>query len=157
MSYGYGRKAFAPEGIVATPGDVFRWYRSPPIGKNKYHLCLSFDYDFSFLNTPSDRAHRLDSKIAASEMRFLKATPTNFSSVSCTNLQHIEQVDRFRSFKPVLVGTLASNVLFDLLNYIANLGTTTGEEADRLFDTIKTMTPSLHFQRHVGRRAVPGR
>lgn len=154
MSYPYAKKAFISKGIVATPGDVFRWYRPPPIGKDKYHLCLSFDYDFTFLNTPSDRAHRLDSKIAASDMRFLKPTSTNFSSVSCTNLQHVEHVDRFRSFKPVFIGTLATNVLFDLLDYIRHLGTTTEEESDRLSDTIEAMTPSLHFQKQAGRRGV---
>lgn len=157
MSYPYGSKAFTLKEIVATPGDVFAWHRLPPINKEKYHLCLSFDYDFTFLNTPSDRAHRLDLKIAASDMRFLKATPTNFSSVTCTTLQHVGQVTRFRSFKPILIGTLASNVLFDLLNYIANLGTTTGEESDRLFDTIESMSPSLHFQKQAAGRAVPRR
>ncbi len=151
MSYAYGRKAFTPKGIVASPGDVFRWYRPPPIHKDKYHLCLSFDYDFTFLNTPSDRSHRLDREIAASDMRFLKPTATRFSSVSCTSLQDVAQVDRFRSFRPVLVGTLASDVLFRLLDYIARLGTTTGDEAERLLDTIETMSPSLHFQRQATR------
>ena len=145
MSFSYGRKAFAQKAIVATPGDVFRWYRSPPIDKEKYHLCLTFDYDFTFLNTPSDKAHRLDVEIAASDMRFLKPTPTKFSSVSCTKLQDIAEVHRFRSFRPVLVGTLASDVLCDLLDYIARLGTTSGEEAERISETIQTMGPSLHL------------
>ncbi len=141
MNYAHGKKAFGPRGIQAAPGDVFSWYRLPPIGKHKYHLCLSFDYDFTFLNTPSDHAHRLDMKIAASHMRFLKPTTTNFSSVTCTHLQEVATVERFRSFKPVHLGTLASHVLCDLLDYIVGLRTTTPDDAERLSETIRHMRP----------------
>lgn len=114
-----------------------------PIGKEKFHLCLSYDYDFVFLNTPTDRTSYLDHPVAETDIRFLKPTAKRFSSVNCTNLQAVGDVAPFNSFKPRHLGTLATNVTLPLLKHIADLATTTDEQAERLRDVIKTMTDCL--------------
>lgn len=115
-----------------------------PIGKEKFHLCLSYDYDFVFLNTPTDRASYLDYRVVETDIRFLKPTAKRFSSVNCTNLQAVGDVALFNSFKPRHLGNLATDVTFTLLRHIADLATTTDEQAERLRDVIKTMADCLH-------------
>lgn len=152
MSYSFSRKSFARD-LDAGPGDVFAWSCPPPIGKRKYHLCISYDYDFVFLNTPKDRRYPSDFHIAASNMRFLKPTETRFSSVSCVELQAIGTQARFHARCPEHLGNLATDVLFDLTRHICNLRTTVPEDAERLEEVVETMRTSLVSAR--GRRSLP--
>ncbi len=151
MSYSGSRRSFVTNALEACPGDVFAWYRPEPIGKRKFHLCLSYDYDFVFLNTPKDKFFPSDYHIKAVDLSFLKPTATRLSSVSCANLQAVGSDTQFRSFKPERLGNLATDILIEVLEHICNIGTATGEEIERLSDIIDTMKPALFAQINSGR------
>lgn len=145
LTYADRSAAFYIGGVKACPGDVFAWDYPPPIGKEKYNLCLSYDYDFVFLNTPKDKQYRSDFKLATSDIRFLKPTEKRFSAISCANVQTVGTSDRLQSLKPRLVGNIASDVITKVLEHICNLRTTSTEDAERLADVITTLESILMF------------
>lgn len=157
MSFSFSGRTFATKSLQACPGDVFVWYRPEPIGKRKFHLCLSYDYDFVFLNTPKDRAYPSDYYIRAVDLHFLKPTATRVSSVSCANLQAIGSEVKFRSAKPERLGNLATDVLLEVLRHIHRSGTATEEEAERLAETIRTLKPALSSRMNTALQRTTGR
>lgn len=139
LSYAFKKGAFAASVLTAAPGDVFAWSYPPPIEKRKYHLCVSHDYDFVFLNTPKDKNTHVDFPIRAHDMRFLKPTRQQFSAVSCREFQTVGSLAKFRLRKPQHLGNLATPVLFEVLKHMCRLPTFTLEDVERLSDVIETM------------------
>jgi hypothetical protein len=139
MSFSFKKSSFAAGGLQAGPGDVFAWSCPPPIGKRKYHLCVSYDYDFVFLNSPKDRHYPTDFRIRAADLMFLKPTRQAFSAVSCVDIQTVGSQRSFQARKPQHLGNLGTNVLLELLEHMCLLETFTLEDVDRLKEVIDAM------------------
>lgn len=136
------RSAFDARHLSAAPGDVFHWY-CEQIPKFKFHICISYDFDFLFLNTPKDVRHPSDFAIRSQQIRFLKPTPENFSAVSCVDVQTVGSVDAFVGKVPDFRGNVASDVVIDLLDHVCGLRRIEKKLVARLADVRRTFRLSL--------------
>lgn len=129
---------------VPAPGDVFLWHSDIP-DKEKFHLCLSHEFDFVFLNTPKDVRFRSDFEINADDIHFLKPTKVGFSAVSCRDPQQVGDLATFHSRSPEFFGKIALTTLVDLLDHVIALDTVELRVIARLEDvraeTLKTLPP----------------
>ena len=97
-------------------GDVIAFW-SDDAGKRKYHLCISFDGHFIFLNSPKHKSYPGDMFVPCKEIDCIPATDSGFSVISCTMLMKKNDAElvkcgakRLGSVKPKLLAELAKFV-----------------------------------------------
>ncbi len=98
---------------------MFGW-KSAKAGKHKFHLALSWDYDFVFLNSPRTEGRRNPHEftLECSLMSFLMSTSTGLSIVGCNDIQRMETQKQFNSQGPSFKGSLATRPLLRILDHI---------------------------------------
>lgn len=100
------------------PGDVVEFY-SDVAGKPKYHLCLSLDACYFFMNSPKARAYPGDMIIPCAEVPFLPATPSGDSIVSCSMLLRFTE-DELIFYGARKRGRVSNAILLQLLQFVEN-------------------------------------
>lgn len=153
MTYPLRGSAFGARRQQATPGDVFRWH-SARAGKHKFHLCLTWDYDFVFLSTPKDLWHRDNYAIGSDDLHFLKPTTEHFSDVSCRSLQKVGNEAHFNSLVPQHKGNLATELLLEVLRHMVSLPTLETEDAEQLGDVARVLSGNFDEPRNYQRPGV---
>ncbi len=142
MTYPFDKRSFRGRLIGAVPGDVFHW-NSVVARKEKYHVCLSWDYDFLFLNTPKDTRWYADFEIRSDHLHFLKPTSQNFSAVGCRQLQKVGDEATFNRFHPQHQGNLRTPILIKLICHVSSLRTLETEDAERLTEAAEAIRKSM--------------
>jgi|LNFM01.2.fsa_nt_gb hypothetical protein len=139
-------RAMNAESIEACPGDVFCWY-STLAKKHKYHLFLTWDFDYVLLNTPKDRQYPADFKIHSSQIQFLTPTSCQFSTVSCGTLLTLSNGQGLRTLNTEFVGNVSSSTLLQILRHIANGGMAKPAVTNRISGVIADFTLNAGGQR----------
>lgn len=120
--------------MTVRTGDVVRFY-SNDVGKTKYHLCLSIDNHFIFLNSPKRKSFLGDFEIDQAHIVGLPPTPEGKSIASCSVVMQFTDAELKRN-GAVVVGTVANSVLRDLLIFVDNLPTIPPEVRDAIVDAL---------------------
>jgi len=115
-------------------GEVVRFH-SPEVGKKKYHLCLSIDNHFIFLNSPKPRTFLGDFEIDGSKIVGVPPTPEGKSIASCSVVMQFTDAE-LNQMGAVVVGSVANEVLRDLLIFVENLPTIAPEVRDLIVDNL---------------------
>lgn len=98
------------------PGDVIKC-DSSHAPYPKWHLCVSEENHFIYLNSPKNKAYAGDFAIDASEVPFIPAHPTGQSIISCRNVMRKSRSELIAS-GATLEGRFSENVLESLLLFV---------------------------------------
>lgn len=120
--------------MTVRTGDVVRFY-SNDVGKTKYHLCLSIDNHFIFLNSPKARSFLGDFEIDQADIKGLPPTPEGKSIASCSVVMQFSDAE-LKRLGAVVVGTVTNAVLRDLLLFVENLPTIAPDVRDTIVDAL---------------------
>lgn len=113
-------------------GDVVR-FNSDSAGKVKFHLCISVDNHFIFLNSPKIRSFAGDFEILSSDITGLAPTPEGKSIASCNTVMQLTSAQLIaRNSK--CVGTVKYAVLKRLLLFVEGLTTIETEVKNSIID-----------------------
>lgn len=113
-------------------GDVVR-FRSADAGYAKYHLCVSNEGHFIYLNSPRAKSFLGDFEIGASEITGVPPTPSGKSIISCTKVLWFSAND-LRDMRAAQVGRVTRSVLKRLLFFVEDLATLPPETRDPILD-----------------------
>ena len=114
------------------PGDIVAFH-STVAGKRKYHLCISLNGHFLFLNSPKARNFPGDFIIDNAELPNLPETPTGESVVSCNMVVTITK-GQLRSGHARRIGTASREQLLRLLEFIENTTVLSNEDKYKVLD-----------------------
>lgn len=113
-------------------GDVIR-FASIEAGKTKYHLCISLDGNFLFINSPKSTSYPGDYLIPCSELPFLPPTPSGQSIISCTLV--MKKTDsELRRCNAKKVGSVSLDVIRGLVKFVRSSPVLTDDEKDAFFE-----------------------
>ena len=97
------------------PGDIIGFY-SDDAGKHKYHICVSYDGDFLFLNTPRKR-RKGNLYVPCSRVPGIEPTDCGESEISCTLV--IRKTDsELRSSKSKWRGESKADLLQEIFDFV---------------------------------------
>lgn len=114
------------------PGDVVHLY-SVIAGKPKYHLCVSINGHFLFINSPKARQYPGDFIFPCSEMPFIPSTDNGDSIISVTQIVHFSDQE-LRRMRATRKGSVPIALLRDLLAFIENTTVLSQSDKDLLLD-----------------------
>jgi hypothetical protein len=117
---------------VFKTGEVVR-FKSDIAGKTKYHLCISMDDHFIFLNSPKSKSFVGDFEIDASDIVGIPPTPEGKSIASCSIVMQFTKQDLIQ-YNATCVGTVKPSVLKSLLLFVENLTTIEAETKNQIID-----------------------
>lgn len=109
------------------PGEVYSFV-SEDAGYKKYHLCISLEGCFLYLNTPRAKSFPGDFTISNTDVPFLPATESGDSIIACNLVIHKSDAE-LRKQKVKLLGSVRPDLLRKLLLFIE--ATPVMSEADR--------------------------
>lgn len=109
-------------------GDVIRFY-SIEAGKNKYHLCISLDGHYIFLNSPKQRIYPGDLIVPCKEFPFLPPTPSGDSVISCTIVMKKSNADLAEHGARKL-GSVSIDLLRRVVRFVESSPVLTDEEKE---------------------------
>lgn len=92
-----------------SPGDVVLLFKGPA-NKPKFHLCISLNGYYLYVNSPKARSFPGDVVFPCSEFAFLDPTPSGLSIVSCNVVLPLSDRD-LRAGRAVRKGTVSKAVL----------------------------------------------
>lgn len=115
-------------------GEIYR-FQSAVAGKQKYHLCLSVDRHFIFLNSPKAKSFPGDIEIDSKEITGLTPTPEGKSIASCSLVLHFTSAD-LQSLGATKVGDMSVSALKDILVGVEDLSTIAPEIRDQIVDAL---------------------
>lgn len=115
-----------------SPGEVIHFW-SDEAGKRKYHLCISLNGHFLFLNSPKQRTYPGDYVVACSEFPFLPVTSTGDSVVCCSIVLRKSDVD-LRRLRARSLGTVSVKLLQRLVEFIEHSNVLSEEEKEAVLD-----------------------
>lgn len=98
------------------PGDVIKC-ESEHAPYPKWHLCVSDEGHFVYLNSPKAKAWPGDYPIDAAEVPFIPPHPSGQSIISCRNVMLKTAAD-LKAANATLEGRLSSAVLTELLIFV---------------------------------------
>lgn len=114
------------------PGDVVAFYNEVA-GKRKYHLCISLNGCFLFLNSPKLKMYPGDVEFDCAEFPFLPATQTGKSIVSCNTVLKFSNADLY-AMKAQAVGAVKPALLRLLVAVIEESEILSDEEREAALD-----------------------
>lgn len=115
-----------------SPGDVIGFW-SEEAGKRKYHLCISLDGHFLFVNSPKSRTFPGDFIVPCTDFPFLPPTTTNESIISCSTVLRKSDAALNR-FKAEKLGTISNSLLRRLLDFIEHSTVLSDEDKEAVLD-----------------------
>src|SRR5712692_11820290 len=96
-----------------SPGDVV-WFLSGKANKPKFHLCISREGHFLFINSPKKKAYPADFNVPCADLPFLDPTSEGYSIISCSFV--IQQTTQeLRTCKARKKGAVSTKVLLRLI------------------------------------------
>lgn len=113
-------------------GDVIRFV-SIEAGKVKYHLCISLDGHYLFMNSPKVISYPGDYFIPCSEVPFLPPTPSGQSIISCTLVMQKSDTDLKRCGAKKL-GSISLDTLRGLVRFVKESAVLTDDEKDIFYN-----------------------
>lgn len=113
-------------------GQVVR-FRSDVAQKQKYHLCISMDDHFIFLNSPKNKRFIGDFEINSSDIDGLKPTPEGKSIASCSMVMQFTK-QQLIDYNATCVGRVNQSVLSELLLFVEGLTTIETETKNKIID-----------------------
>lgn len=115
-------------------GEVWK-FNSHVASKQKYHLCLSIDGYFIFLNSPKSKSYLGDFEIDCAEITGLKPTPEGKSIASCSLVMTFSKSE-IAKMNGQRIGSVSNKVLKELLIFVENLTTIEEETRDKIVDAL---------------------
>lgn len=98
------------------PGDVVAFY-SHVAGKRKFHLCISLNDCFLFLNSPKAKTYPGDLEVDCAEFPFLDVTASGRSIVSCSMVLTFTKTE-LQKAKATKVGEAKRGLMLKILKEI---------------------------------------
>lgn len=117
-----------------SPGDVVQFF-SYVAGKRKYHLCISLQGSFLFLNSPKAKTFRGDYIISSENIDCLPATESGRTVVSCSLVVKMtdEELQHVQAKK---LGTIAPRILRDLIKFVEASPVLSPDEKDAIIEEL---------------------
>jgi len=109
-------------------GDVIHFY-SNEAGKDKFHLCISLENHFVFLNSPKRQIYPGDFVVACSEIPCLTPTPSGESIISCTLVMKKSDSD-LQCLGAKKVGSVSMNLMARIATFVRSSPVLTEDEKD---------------------------
>lgn len=100
------------------PGDVIEFH-SVIAQKKKYHLCISLNGCFLFINSPKAKAYPGDFDFPCSELPFLTPTASGDSIVSCSQILRYTDGELL-ALHAKKIGVMKPPLVILLLSFIEN-------------------------------------
>lgn len=97
-------------------GDVLRFH-SIEAGKTKYHLCISFDGNYLFINSPNMVSYPGDFITPCADFPFLDPTPEGVSVVCCTLVMEKDEAT-LQKLKAKKLGSVSIDFLRRLVKFV---------------------------------------
>lgn len=113
-------------------GDIVA-FESIEAGKRKYHLCISFDGHYLFLNSPKQQVYPGDLVVDCCEFPFLTPTPNGKSIISC-NLVMKKTDAELAAVGARCLGKASSALLSTLIKFVVASPILTQEEKDAILE-----------------------
>ena len=114
-----------------SPGDVIHFY-SREAAKDKYHLCISFDGHFLFLNSPKKKTYPGDFIVPCKELP-CPPTPSGESIISCSLV--MKKTDAvLQACGAQNLGQVSSNLLSRLSAFVKSSPVLTDEEKEAFYE-----------------------
>ncbi|MDR7232833.1 hypothetical protein J2X45_003943 [Caulobacter sp. BE264] len=98
------------------PGDVVLVF-SEPANKKKYHLCISLNGCYLYVNSPKAKSYPGDVAFPCADFAFLDPTDSGVSIVSCNVVVAIDDA-QMKAGNAILKGTVSNAVLRTLVKEI---------------------------------------
>lgn len=117
------------------PGDVIHFY-SQVAGKPKWHLCVSLDGCFLFINSPKVKAYLGDFVVPCSELPFLPLTASGESIISCNIVLRLSDQELRRS-KAAFVGSISKSLLLRLFEFLERSEALSEEDREACLDGLQ--------------------
>jgi hypothetical protein len=114
------------------PGDVVKVF-SDSADKTKYHLCVSLNGCFLFLNSPKVRTYPGDCVVDCTELPFLPPTASGKSIISLSVVLRITPAQLQRA-RAQLVGRASLDLLKMIVGEIENSPLLSDEDRDAVLD-----------------------
>jgi hypothetical protein len=115
-------------------GDVIRFH-SDEAGKVKYHLCISLDGAYLFLNSPKAITYPGDFLVPCSELPFLAPTEEGYTIISCSLVMKKSDVELITAGAKKL-GCVPADVLRDLAEFVSGSQILTDEERENFLEAV---------------------
>lgn len=109
-------------------GDVVYFF-SDEAEKKKYHLCVSFDGHYLYINSPKLRSYPGDFIFPSSELDFIEPTESGDSIISCSYITRISDVE-LRRRRANRVGSVTPSLIKRLYEFIENNDTLSEEDKE---------------------------
>jgi hypothetical protein len=113
-------------------GDVIGFW-SAEARKPKFHLCISLDGHYLFVNSPKDRTYPGDMVVSCAEFPFLEATPSGASIISCTLVMKKTDAD-LRACRARKLGAVRKDLLSQLIKFVMNCPVLSQDERDAIIE-----------------------
>ena len=113
-------------------GDVIR-FASIEAGKVKYHLCISLEGHFLFINSPKLITYPGDYLVPCNELPFLAPTPSGQSIISCTLVMK-KSDSELRRCGAKKIGSVSLGVIRGLVQFVKLSPVLTEEEKDAFYE-----------------------
>ncbi len=113
-------------------GDVIK-FRSDVVGKKKYHLCISFENHFLFINSPKNKQFVGDYTIRESDISGVPKGEHDFSVISCSMVLQYSDQD-LKNMNATKVGTVKPEAIRQLLIFVEDLTTLPPDTKSAIMD-----------------------
>lgn len=113
-------------------GDVIK-FRSDVVGKKKYHLCISFENHFLFINSPKSKQFVGDFTICESDITGVPKGEHDFSVISCNLVLQYSNQD-LRDMRATKVGSVKPEAIRSLLIFVEDLTTLPPDTKNAIMD-----------------------
>lgn len=114
------------------PGEVYRFF-SDEADKPKYHLCISLDGCFLYVNSPRTKPFPGDFPILNADVPFLGTTETGQSIISCNYVVTMTP-DEYRDKRAKFKGKVDPSLLRKLLVFIEECDAMSEEHLELALD-----------------------
>lgn len=114
------------------PGDVILFWNDGA-SKQKYHLCISLNGKYLFLNSPKKKQYEGDLILPCSDFPFLEPTEAGSSIVCCT-LIVAPTDDELKGRKALYKGTADRAVLLKIIGFVEESDVIADDERDAILD-----------------------
>lgn len=113
-------------------GDIVA-FESNDANKRKYHLCISIDGYYIFLNSPKPASYPGDFIVSCTDLPGVPPTPSGKSIISCTLVMKKSDAELVKC-KAKKLGSVKPSLLADLAIFVRTSPVLTEEEREIFFD-----------------------
>jgi hypothetical protein len=115
-------------------GDVVI-FESIEAGKHKFHICISLNDHFLYLNSPKKTVYPGDFCFPCSEIPFIEPTPSGVSIISCTTVIRLSKFELTRR-KAKKKGSVSVDLMRKLAAFVRKTTTLTEDQKDEFLNSM---------------------